>query len=357
MIASIAQVRLENQGIATPRFRDAAAAVAWLGAVQAQEYEPARWALGLRIPGSADSDIERAFEQGRILRTHVMRPTWHFATAADIRWLLDLTGPRVARMMRSYDRRLELDARTVTRGVAAIERALSGHHYLTRQELGERLARVRLPMTGSRLAHLVMHAELEGVVCSGPRRGKKFTYGLLAERAPKARRLSRDEALGELSRRFFQSHGPATLRDFNWWSGLTIGDGKRGVEMIRARREDVEGCVYWSLGAARPARAVDRQAHLLPIYDEYLVSYRDRVAVPHGPSVVPTARSSVTFQHAIVIGGQVAGTWRHAKRSAGGITLAASLLRPIATRERRALDEAARRYERFVGITVDVVVT
>ena len=164
-----------------------------------------------------------------------------------------------------------------------------------------------------------MYAELEGVICSGPRRGKKFTYALIAERAPGARRLSRDEALAELALRFFRSHGPATIRDFVWWSGLVTADARRGVEMIRAKRQDVDGHAYWTAGAAPKTPASIKLAHLLPIYDEYIVSYRDRVAVPHGPSMIPSSTGGgyVTFQHALVIGGQIAGTWNcHALRAA-----------------------------------------
>jgi hypothetical protein len=356
MIGPIAHTRLRNQSISAPRLRDAADVVRWLGAVQAQEYEPAKWGLGLRIPGSVEPEIERAFEDGRILRTHVMRPTWHFVTPADIRWLLDLTGPRVLRMMRGHDRLLELDEKTVVRGLGVIERALGGRQYLTRLEIGVRLKRARLVMAGSRLANLMMHAELEGLVCSGPRRGKQSTYALIAERAPKARRLSRDEALAELSRRFFQSHGPATARDFSWWSGLTMADARRGLDMNRGRREDVGELCYWCVGKPAAKASRDTAAHLLPIYDEYLVSYRDRVAVPHGPSTVPSGRTAVTFQHAIVISGQVAGTWRHASRTPQAVVLSGALLRPITKRERGALDEAARRYAHFVGRPVTLTV-
>ena len=357
MSAAIAQTRLRNQSISVPRLRHAADVVSWLGAVQAQEYEPAKWGLGLRIPGSVEPEIERAFEEGRILRTHVMRPTWHFVTPADIRWLLDLTGPRVLRMMRGHDRLLELDETTVTRGLGVIERVLSGCQYLTRLEIAAQLKRARLVMSGPRLANLMMHAELEGLVCSGPRRGKQSTYALIAERAPRARRLSRDEALAELSRRFFQSHGPATPRDFSWWSGLTIADAKRGLEMNGGRREDVGDLCYWCIGKRGTASTRDTGAHLLPIYDEYLVSYRDRVAVPHGPSTVPSGRTSVTFQHAIVIAGHVAGTWRHASRTSSAVGVSGALLRPITRRERVALNAAARRYEHFVGRPVTLTVS
>ena len=188
----IAAQRLRNQYLTRTGFRESGDVVAWFGAVQAQEFEPAKWGLRLRMKNRPISgEIQRAFDQGSILRTHVMRPTWHFVTPADIRWLLELTGPRVQRLMATYDRQLGLDQRTLLRSTGLIEAALGDRHYLTRAELGERLRRAGLTLDGVRLAHAAMYAELEGVICSGPRRGKQSTYALIAERAPAAVSLSR----------------------------------------------------------------------------------------------------------------------------------------------------------------------
>jgi hypothetical protein len=321
--------------------------------MQAQEYEHAKWAIGLRMrDGAPDAAVERAFEEGRILRTHVMRPTWHFVTPADIRWLLELTAPRVHRVMAPYNRRLGLDGALLTRGTTIVARALRDRHYLTRRELGERLRRAGLPLDGMRLAHLAMHAELEGVICSGPRRGRQFTYALLAERAPGARRLPRDESLAVLSRRYFASHGPATVRDFAWWSGLTMADARRALEMHRARREEIGGLTYWTIGA-RPGRATrERLVQLLPIYDEFLVAYRDRQAVSHGPSRVSgSPRAFVTFRHALVIDGQVAGTWL-TKRLSKAMQVEVIPMRRLTGRERRAVGETVKQYEQFLGVPV-----
>ena len=352
----IVEARLSNQYISREGHRRPEDVVAWFGAVQAQEYEPAKWGLGLRMrEGTVNQDVEAAFEQGRILRTHVMRPTWHFVAAKDIRWLMALTGPRVQRAMSHYCRRLELDARTLARGLRIVERALADRRYLTRPELAGRLQRAKIAVPGNRLAMIVMHAELEAVICSGPRRGKEFTYALVAERAPTTRSLTRDEALGELSRRYFRSHGPATTRDFAWWSGLTTADAKRGLEMNKAVRHESGGRTYWSLEPASSGPPRKRLVHLLPIYDEYLIAYRDREMVPHGPSEIPAGRSSVTFQHALVIAGQVAGTWRTA-RGPRALSLQAALLRSIKPRERRALAETVADYERFQGVPVKLTV-
>ncbi|HZA98511.1 MAG TPA: winged helix DNA-binding domain-containing protein [Gemmatimonadales bacterium] len=349
----IAAQRLYNQRITRLGPPGPAKMVAWLGAVQAQEYGPAKWSLGLRLPpGVTDAAIERAIDRGQILRTHILRPTWHFVTPADIRWMLDLTAPEVHRRMCTYDRQLGLDAPVMTRATGIIERALGDAGHLTRGELGAHLGRAGLPGKSTHLAHIAMHAELEGVICSGPRRGQQLTYALLAERAPKAKILPREQALAELTRRYFRSHGPATVRDFAWWSGLKSADAKRGLEMNRAKSVEVDRIKYWCIGRAWNRRSMRRTTvHLLPVYDEYLVAYRDRQAVPH------TLYSSwgLNVRHALIIDGQTAGTWRTTAGS-GLVTLKVETSRSLTAGERRALDRVAERYQRFLGVPVSLSV-
>ena len=343
--AVIADQRLRNQRITRPGPSRPEKTVAWMGAVQAQEYGPAKWALALRSArGTTDAAVERAVAKGRIVRTHLLRPTWHFVTPADIRWMLELTAPQVRRVMSSYDRQLGLDADVMIRAAGVIERALGDGKCLTRAELGTELERATLPGRSSKLAHVMMYAELEGLICSGPRRGKQSTYALLANRAPAARRLPRDEALAELTLRYLRSHGPATIRDYVWWSGLKTVDATRGLEMNRARSREVDGLTYWSLNRWASRIPVPKTTvHLLPIYDEYLVAYRDHRAVPR------PAYTLGNFQHALVIAGQVAGTWRTIPgRTRLLVDVAAQ--RRLTAAERRALAQAAARYGRFLGI-------
>ena len=177
--------RLANQNLAASSLRSPADVVAWFGAVQAQEYPAARWALGLRARELTDRLVAHAFDAGEILRTHAMRPTWHFVARDDIRWLQMLTGPRVQALNAYYARKNELDAKTVARSRAVIERALAGGHQRTRTELAAVLVKAGIRAEGQRLAYLMMSAELDQLICSGPRRGKQFTYALLEERAPK----------------------------------------------------------------------------------------------------------------------------------------------------------------------------
>ena len=354
MISRIAAQRLQNQHIAKPGPRDPASVVAWFGAVQAQDYAAAKWGLALRLPpGASDMEIDRAFDEGRILRTHVMRPTWHFVTAADIYWLLELTAPRVHRALGYGNRQFELDRTICVRAANIFQKALSGGRFLTRAELAQHLARAGIAARGVRLALLTIYAEVEGILCSGPRRGRQMTYALLAERAPRARRLSRDEAIAELTTRYLRSHGPATIRDFTWWSGLTTADAKRGLDIKGAHSTPKDGLTYWTLGGL-PGPPIRRPTvHLLPIYDEYLVAYRDLEAVP---------RKSGAFgilQQAVIANGQVAGTWKAVRQNtkkAHPCVVAVTLHRKLAPAERRALTLAVERFGAFTEERVSLAI-
>ena len=339
--ARIAAERLLRHRLTKPGSADAAEAVGWFGAVQAQDYGAATWALALRMRGAVTgADVDRAFNEGRILRTHLLRPTWHFVAAADIGWLLELTAPRVHQALAFGRRYFGLSDALHRRAARTIERALERDECLTRKELAGHLERANLPAAGVPLAFVTIYAELEGIICSGPRRGKQFTYTLLARRAPRAVRYSRDEALGELTRRYFCSHGPATIRDFGWWSGLTAADAKRGLSIVRARSEAIGGLTYWTVGPRRAVAGTGDVVHLLPVYDEYLVAYRDLAAVPRGKTVWGV------LPQAVVCAGQVVGTW---KATRGSMTpkVAVTLGRSLTRVEQRQLDEAIERYTLF----------
>ena len=349
--ATIAAQRLHNQRITHAVPSGPANVVAWFGAMQAQEYGPAKWGLGLRLArATTDAAIDRAINAGRILRTHVLRPTWHFVRPADIRWMLELTAPRIQRAMGTYRRQIGLEPGMMVRAAVIIERVLGNGPCLTRAELGAHLERAGLPVAPLPLVHFAMHAELEGLICSGPRRGKQLTYALIADRAAKARRLSRDEGLAELGRRFLRSHAPATIRDFVWWSGLRTTEAKRAFEMNGARSRDVDGLMYWSTSAYRRRKPRRGRIDLLPIYDEYLVAYRDRVAVPHAAYLFGAA------WHSLVINGQVTGTWRTASH-AGGVRLDVTLLRRLTSAERRGLTAVVSRYSAFLGTPISLSIT
>lgn len=317
----------------------------WLGAVQAQDFHGAKWALALRAGNLTDEGVGAAFDAGRILRTHVLRPTWHFVAPADIRWMLELTGPRVQKTNLAWGGRLGVPARTFTKAISVIATALEGGRYLTRRELAAALKRARIVASGSPLAHFVMGAELEGVVCSGPRRGSQFTYALLAERAPKAGSLPGDEALAELARRYFGSRAPATLQDFSWWSGLTLTSARRAIEAA-----GVEAA------AEPPAAGTAPGAHLLlPNFDEYLIAYKHRGAIVddrHARNL--GVYTSEVLPHHVIVDGREAGRWqRTVGAKAVGITVHAH--RRLTRKEIAGIHRQAAMYAAFHGRALSCV--
>ncbi len=222
----ISNLRLANQQIATTRFSTAKEIVGWMGAVQAQDYAMAKWAIGLRLNHSRDGLIERAIDDAQIIRTHVLRPTWHFVSSDDLHWLMELTAPRIIKTLASRRKELELDEGTLRKTNGIIEKELQGKQ-LTRQEIMKRLEKQGIRTSDARPYHIMFNAELSGLVCNGSRREKQFTYALLDERVKRTKTYKKDEALAEIAVRYFRSHGPAALQDFVWWSGLSATDAKR----------------------------------------------------------------------------------------------------------------------------------
>jgi DNA glycosylase AlkZ-like len=347
----IIRLRLRNQRLTRTGCQTAADVVSWLGAVQAQDYPGAAWAIGLRASGITAGDVGRAFDDGRLLRTHVMRATWHFVAPADIRWLLALTGPRVSRVCSHYCRKAGLDEKIFTRSRRTIERALRDGRQLTRPEIGAALRRVGIDVRGTDLAFVVMRLELDAVVCNGARRGKQFTYALMDERVPATRTLTRDEALVELTMRYVTSHGPATIRDYVWWSGLTVREARAGIDMVRSAVEKVtiDDLTYWFVPSKGTAPLRAPTVHFLPNYDEYLIAYKDRGTVRDETS--PTLPLRQAFSHLLVIDGRIRGTW---KRTLGTRTtgIEVRLLRPLNRAETRAAAAEAERFGAFVNAPV-----
>lgn len=357
--AVLASRRLSVQQIARHGFATPAEVVAWLGAVQAQDYAAAKWAVGLRLPGGAVSDdsIERAAWEGAILRTHALRGTWQLVTPADIRWILALVAPRLVARFATRHRQLELDSATFRRSHAALEKTLRERSHLTRDELAATLRAAGISAIGPRLAHLLARAELDALICSGARRGKHSTYALLDYRAPNTRSLlERDELLAELAQRYFRSRGPATLGDFTWWSGLTASDARDGLESVKSTlgSDVVDGQTYWR--ADEPlASARARAAYLLPAFDEYLVAYRGRDAVLDPRHVKRLNAGGGMLGPCVVLDGHVIGTWRRVfARTA--VALEIELFEKPTSGEHRAMLAAARRYGVFLGLEVSATI-
>lgn len=307
------RLRLANQHLDTPRLNDPAQLVAHLGAVQSQDYPAAKWGLGVRLRGVSDAQVEQAFAEGSILRTHVMRPTWHFVAPADIRWMLTLTADRVKQAMGTYTRSTGIGDAFMARAEAVLVRALEGGRSLTRAELGAALREGGLEVANAwMLGQVTWRAEVDGVLVSGPPRGRQQTHALLEERVPPAPELSREEALAELTWRYFNSHGPALVADCSWWSGLTMSEVRRGLESNRARLrcEKVDDREYWfASNAAPPGDAM--AVHLLPNYDEFTVAYRHRdLFFDREVKRTGNPREDIPFADIILAGGHVVGNWQ-----------------------------------------------
>ena len=331
--------------------------------MQAQDFNAAKWALALRMRSATDASIEQTYNDGQILRTHLLRPTWHFVTPEDIRWLLQLTGPRVILKCGSAFRKFELDAAVFKKSNRALINALKGGKHLTRSALRTVLERSGIAVDdGIRFQHILIRAELDGVVCSGPREGKQFTYALLEERVPPAQPLTREEALVELTRRYFTSHGPANLQDFVWWSGLTTAEAQRGIGLLDSelRKSTVAEKDYWSpavvASSAKSRLSKNRTPHsdhppnLLPAFDEYNVAYKDRNIVndliPNWNALGPT----------VILDGKVVGTWK-ASVNKTSVQIHVESARPLQKVETSAIGQVAERYATFLGLSPHKVVT
>jgi hypothetical protein len=322
-----------------------------LVAVQAQDFNGAKWAIAQRLTETTDRALDHAYDAGLILRTHVLRPTWHFVTPDDLRWLLALTAPRVHAANASRYRELELDTRVFVKAERVFARELRDGRTRTRDELRGALTDAGLDVSdGGRMAYLLMHAELDARICSGPRRGKQFTYAWFDSRVSPAPALSRDEALVRLVRHYFETRGPATLHDFAKWSGLTVRDGRRGLDALRGmfETEVIDGREHWVAadGSRAPAEAC---VHLLSVFDECISSYRDRPALCHPDAREAVAALGAAPAYVLSADGLLTGTWKR-KLAAHHVTMDVRPAVSLTHVQRTLLEAEIHRFAAFVGV-------
>lgn len=348
----IGQSRLVSQQIIEPVHTDPGEAVRWMGALQAQDYNGALWAVGLRAPGATVQAIEQAQAEGRIIRTWPMRGTLHFVAAADVRWMLELLTPRVIQRSQGRLHQLGLDTATLTASAKVIGSALEGSRQLTRQDLLSTLEAAGIKTNGQRGYHILFQLAQARLICFGPHAGKQPTFTLLDEWAPNAPSLPRDEALATLALRYFTSHGPATLQDFVWWSGLTVADGRVGLAAAAQQlgSTTVDGQSYYFADLPEMAETSDSVAALLPPFDEFLIAYRDRTASldpTHAGLVAPG--SNGIFNPIVVVDGRVVGTWKRIRKP-DKVILTFSPFTSWSTAQTQALPAAVEHYSRFLGV-------
>jgi DNA glycosylase AlkZ-like len=322
-------------------------------AVQAENPSQAAWAVASRTRLPAATELESLLDQGSVVRTHVLRPTWHFVAPEDIRWLLALSSPRIHAINAYYYRQAGLDAKIFAKSCAMIQRVLDGGKKLTRAEIATHLRRAKIPADGLKLAYLVMQAELDGVICSGPRIGKQFTYALLDERVPATKPKTREEALAELARRYFTSHGPATARDFSWWSGLGAKEAQQAIDSVRPSLESstIGGVAHWSGEKSRGGPSKGAAAMLLPNYDEYLIAYKDRAAVvDQSRAANIVARSGGAFANHLILDGRLAGGWSRTIKTNAAVVIELAPYKKLTPAQSRAVANAAECYGEFLGL-------
>jgi hypothetical protein len=355
----IARRRLRNSRLTGTGFTTPDEAVRWHLAMQAQDYGPAKWSIGQRSKGLTDQDLDKALAAGSIIRTHVLRPTWHFVARDDLRWLLALSGPRVQQGNAGRYRELGLDARTRARAEKVIVSALEGGNRLTRKEIAAVLEDAGIDHSGQRMPYFLSHCELEAVIGSGGLAGKQQTYALLDERVPAGGRFDRDDALVELVRRYLTSHGPATVKDMSWWSGLTMTDLRKALELLgeEVRSDTLDGMVLWSVASDDSPPPAARGAHLLQTYDELVVGYTEsRFFGNPGAEKARAAWSDRTYPSGVLLlNGLVGGHWR---RTIGrtGVAIDVHLYGEPKRGDTRALETAAADFGRFVGLPATVEV-
>ena len=349
----IALHRLVNQQIASSTCASPGEVVSRLGAMQAQDYLGALWAVGLRSPGTTEADVEKALARREIVRTWPMRGTLHFVAAADARWMLELLTPRVIAASATRHQQLELDQNVFARSEKIFRKVLGGGQQRTREDMMGLLESAGISTANQRGYHILWLLAQQRVLCFGPRQGKQQTFVLFEEWIPQSRSLPREEALAELALRYFASHGPATLADFAGWSGLKITEARRALASVSSRltEDEFEGSSYWMPPSSQNIPSnLSQTAFLLPGFDEYLLGYKNRTAVlssQHAPFIIPG--NNGMFQPTMVKGGKVIGVWkRSSPKNAAAIS--AQPFAPLSAGDTRGFSVAAKHYGRFIGV-------
>lgn len=322
-----------------------------MGAMQAQEFAMAKWAIALRLQANLnDADIQASFNNGEILRTHIMRPTWHFVAPEDIRWMLSLCGPRVLEGNKSMEKQLELDAKVFSKCNKVLEKVLAGNTYLTRDEIRAELEKTMKVGDGQRLAYIMIQAEQIALICSGPRKGKQFTYALLEERTPFVKPISREEALIKLTERYFASRGPATVHDMAVWSGLTLKDIREGVSNLS--KDFIHEVIGEKNYIFKPVEITPSKKHqttfLMPDYDEYGIGYKDRSAIKTTKALPYWGNNGIPYSHWLVIDGTIEGTWEKVMQGKTVSVKTTPFSSFTKTQEKKVLT-AVKKYESFIN--------
>lgn len=351
---NIPSVRLSQQKVLNTAFSNPQEAVGYMGAIQAQDFEMSKWAIGLRLSQSINSTIMDALDNGSLVRTHVLRPTWHIVSGQDVRWMLALTGKNIKSLSASYARDLGIDQTLYNRANDLIIKALEGEKNLTRKEIMSEIEKGGVKTDSSRAVLFMMNAETDAIVCNGVMKGKEQTYALLDEKVPKGLVLSREEALANLLKIYFSSHAPATIQDFQWWSGLSMTDARAGIQSIKNELDEaqIDGKTYYfSRNIESPP--IEDSVILLPAFDEYCVSYKDRSAIFDPKWHKQAITSNGIFKPIIVINGKVEGIWKRSIKK-NIVLIETTFFDPQIKVNLDKLNHSAQQFGNFVGLPVEL---
>lgn len=345
----IPKLRIAAQHLISPSVKKPDEIVSYLGAMQAQDYGMSKWAVGSRT-GSTEQEVENAIDNGEIIRTHILRPTWHLVAAKDIRWMLSLTAPHVKKyIIAPIYKQYGLNEKYLQGYNTIIQKALSGNKHFTREEIMAELNIKSTEKLDLRPVLIAMNAELDGIICNGRMRGKQITYALLDERVPNSAQLSKEEALAELAKRYFTSRGPATLQDFTWWSGLSITNSKLAWELVKHAFQSIciDDRTYMFSNEIQIKKQDEDTIHLLPAFDEFLISYKDRTAsIPLENQHKAFSKNGI-FYPVIVENGKVIGLWKRTIKKDTAI-IETQFLTPVNTSFRKSIENAAELYGKFI---------
>ncbi|MDF9827869.1 hypothetical protein M2447_001974 [Ereboglobus sp. PH5-10] len=343
-------IRLYNQLLSGHELKQPREVVSRMGAMQSQSLDLAKWAIGTRLESKTVADVEKALNTGKIIRTHILRPTWHFVAADDIHWMRELSNPQIKPIYLSYCRMCGADEAVIARAVPIVEKSLSNGGHLEKQEIGEALKARRIKADATLLNLIIQRAEMEGILCNGKIQGNKQTYALLNEWVPRKRNqtISREAALERLARRYFTSHGPATLLDFEWWSGLSLTDSRRAVEMIKNDFvcEKASGREFWMRNDIKTPPKGSASALLLPPFDEFVVSYKDRSEMIHDAHYGKVMTRNGLFSPTVMLNGEIVGSWKKTSRK-GAVRIELSFFEKTSKRKQQLFEPEIRRLEKF----------
>ncbi|MGZ7109600.1 MAG: winged helix DNA-binding domain-containing protein [Methanobacterium sp.] len=348
----IVMERLHNQQLTYTKFQKPVEIISWLGAVQGQDYSGAKWAVGLRLPGSTDAELEQAIAEKTIFRTWLMRGTLHLVATEDICWMLELLASRIIKSNARRYRELALDEKTLNYSNQVLRNALEKGKELNRRELLAILQGNGISTEGQRAAYILQRASLEGLICQCTVDHNNPTY-MLMDSIPKNKSMEREEALAELARRYFKSRGPATIGDFIWWSGLLAADARAGLEAVKSEfiQETVDNRIYWHYETYISEKDISSITHLLPTYDEYLFGYKDRSASLNVLKTINKIKPGNRYRPTIAINGQIVGTWKRTFKKEA-VLMEYNLFKALNRAENHALTQAELHYSEFLNMSI-----